>query len=461
MKKSIAFKTFLGMYLIPICLAGNILNDNFEETKPVVSENLSSSHKQDLAFGYWRDDVSDLASTDSDSTYSSPLNTPTKQKSSNFIFNPLVLDQNVDTTDLLETLSISSTASTVSSTTQENAPEIRVLSLDGGGVRGIIEARVLMHIEKEVGKPISQIFDLIGGTSAGGMIATLLSMPNKDAPLTPQYSAEDILNLLLTKSDRLFTKNIFSFWGVFGTKYTPSGLESLLHEFYKNFHLHDSLVDTAVFAYDVNNNQLSTLSSWSNENILTRDAVGATTAAPVYFPAYTIKPSNHEQYGQHRSYIDGGVGANNPAVMLWMEAIKRFDRKSKFDIISLGTGDFQKRIRPQKVKNGGLFTWLKFFPRLISSNQQSTTNNILNFFMEDYQNRLQPSTNIKGEGYYTRFNPTMVGESSALDNYSPEHLSNLLRLTDIYMFNHKEELSNMITRLKGERYTDWLKRQDI
>ncbi len=451
-----ALKTFVGTYLIPICFAGHI-PDNISELSPYpISDSLRSVETQDSSSHYFGKDLSILIPTKTESTLSTPLNSFTLNKESQLTFSSLDSNQNMPT-DLSDTSSVTSTESTLSSI-PEDVPEIRVLSLDGGGVRGIIEARILMHIEKEVGKPISQIFDIIGGTSAGGMIATLLSIPNKDNPLVSQYSAEDILKLLLTKSDRLFTQNVLSLGGTFGTKYTRKGLKSLLKEFYKDFHLQDSLVDTAVFAYDVDNDQMSTLASWSDENILTRDAVGATTAAPIYFPAYIIKPLNQNN-GQQRSFIDGGVGANNPSVMLWMEAIKRFDRKNKFDIISIGTGDFQKRINPHKVKDGGLVAWAKFVPGLISSNQQSTTNNILNFFMNDPQNK--SSSSITGDGYFTRLNPIMVGESSALDNYSPEHLNNLIHLTDIFMLEHMYEIDNMIERLKGERYTDWLKNKTI
>lgn len=419
MKIATSIKVLVGISLIPLCIAEQTLQN--DPTSPLVFKENQSFEK-----------------------------TPPLSRSP--------YNDNSDTTSICSDSSDTSSCSFNSSNNLSEKPYVRILSLDGGGVRGIIEARMLMHIEKEVGKPISQIFDIIGGTSAGGMIATLLSMPDPKNPSKPLYTAEDVFNLLLTRSNNLFTQNFLSFGGTIGPKYTNSGLKKLLKEFYQRHQLKDSIVDTAVFAYDVDDQTISTLSSWNNGNILTRDAVGATTAAPTYFPAYTIKNPLHQNAihpsDQHKSYIDGGIVANNPSVMLWMEAIKKFDKNNNYHIVSLGTGDFQKRIESQKVNGGGLITWLKYLPRLISSHQQNHTFNILNFFMKD-------SKKSKQEGIYTRLNPTLIGESSALDNYSPEHLNNLIRNTDIYLFNNKKEIDTLIQNLKDERYSDWIKTNEI
>lgn len=460
MKISGILKMLIGVHLIPISFSDKLMNYEEISSNPPSHENILKDEKQ----YEFIQDLHHTAPTDSEGT--TKLYTSKNPLLEKVDFLGTLHDDSSqikdDSSDTASTSSLYTDISEISHLTE--APDIRILSLDGGGVRGIILVRILMRIEQEVGKPISQIFDLIGGTSAGGMIATLLSIPDPENPTSPKYSAEDILHLLLTRSSSLFTQNFLSFGGALGTKYTRKGLKFLLKEFYSDIKLQDSLVNTAVFAYDIENEVIETLSSWSSSEILVRDAVGATTAAPVYFPAYTIKPlqpTQNPSITQHpyKSYIDGGVGVNDPSIMLWIEASQRFEGKNTFDILSLGTGDFKKKIKTQKVKDGGLLTWLKYFPRLVSSNQQGNTRTILNFFMKTQKSN-SVTTNApesRQKGFYTRLNPPMIGESSALDNYAPEHLNNLIRLTDIYLLEHETEINQMIERLKGERYTDWKK----
>ena len=78
-----------------------------------------------------------------------------------------------------------------------------ILSISGGGIRGIIPAIILSHIEKHVGKPISKCFDLIAGTSTGGIIATLLSVPENNKP---KYSASQVVELYKQFGTQVFKK---------------------------------------------------------------------------------------------------------------------------------------------------------------------------------------------------------------------------------------------------------------
>ena len=74
----------------------------------------------------------------------------------------------------------------------------RILSIDGGGIRGIIPVTILASIEERTGKPISQLFDLIAGTSTGGILALGLTKPNSAGE--PEYSAHDLCKLLRTRN---------------------------------------------------------------------------------------------------------------------------------------------------------------------------------------------------------------------------------------------------------------------
>ncbi|MBS4168009.1 patatin-like phospholipase family protein [Parachlamydia sp. AcF125] len=82
-----------------------------------------------------------------------------------------------------------------------------ILSLDGGGIRGIIPITVLVEIEKITKKPIASLFKLIGGTSTGGILALGLSKPQEKDPRLPQYTAQDLLNIYTNEHSAIFQLN--------------------------------------------------------------------------------------------------------------------------------------------------------------------------------------------------------------------------------------------------------------
>ena len=82
---------------------------------------------------------------------------------------------------------------------------IKILSIDGGGIRGLIPAVVLAEIEKRTGKPASELFDLIAGTSTGGILALGLTCPAADG--RPRYSAERLIDLYQKEGNRIFNRS--------------------------------------------------------------------------------------------------------------------------------------------------------------------------------------------------------------------------------------------------------------
>ena len=107
-----------------------------------------------------------------------------------------------------------------------------ILSIDGGGVRGIVAARILHEIEKRTGKPIHQMVDLISGNSTGGIIALALVTPGVDG--NARYSAMDLVALYQNRASEIFPR---SYWhkiktgvGLWGAKYDRAGLDKILEE---------------------------------------------------------------------------------------------------------------------------------------------------------------------------------------------------------------------------------------
>ncbi|MBK8983022.1 MAG: patatin-like phospholipase family protein [Ignavibacteria bacterium] len=81
----------------------------------------------------------------------------------------------------------------------------KILTIDGGGIRGVLPARILHEIEKRTKKPIAELFDLIAGTSTGGILALCLTKP--DSKGNPRYKALDILKLYEEEGKKIFKKS--------------------------------------------------------------------------------------------------------------------------------------------------------------------------------------------------------------------------------------------------------------
>ncbi len=227
----------------------------------------------------------------------------------------------------------------------------QVLALDGGGVRGIFTAAVLAALEDDLERPVLDHFDLVVGTSTGGIIALGLG-----AGLSPH----DILNLYLTESRRIFPGN--SAWRhmrhLLAAKYSSRGLETVVRGVLGERLLGESKVPLVIPAYNIGDNDVY-LFKTPHHPRLRRDwripmwAVAmATSAAPTYFPAFRLPNSEVR-------LIDGGVWANNPSMVGVIEAVSMFGRRPEtIRVLSLGTTSNPKA-RGRHLDNGGLIQWIR------------------------------------------------------------------------------------------------------
>jgi patatin-like phospholipase/acyl hydrolase len=238
---------------------------------------------------------------------------------------------------------------------------VRVLSLDGGGIRGIIEAVILVELEKDLNLPIAEIFDLVAGSSTGGIIALGLV---KDSGLhRPLYSAKDLLNVYLNHGDQVFHASIYhrikTLYGFLGPKYESASLKNLLVTYLGDAKLSEALKPTIITGYDVEGEIGVEFSSEQarlfSDTIDCRmcDLALATSAAPIFFDTPCLELSCICL----NAVMDGGIYKNNPALLAYLNAKEIYPNRT-IEVYSFGTGRIHAE-NNEKVLNGrGLWHWL-------------------------------------------------------------------------------------------------------
>jgi uncharacterized protein len=239
---------------------------------------------------------------------------------------------------------------------------IRVLSIDGGGIRGIIPAIVLAELERATGRPVAETFDLVAGTSTGGILALALTMKGPDGG--PHWSAEQMIALYEEEGPNIFDRTVWdmirSAGGLLDEKYPPAGMRRAFKTYMGEARLSEALTEVLVTAYEIEQRTTYFFKSAKaradeRDDFLIRDAAQATSAAPTYF-----EPARIECGGGRPdlALVDGGVFANNPAMCAYAEALKD-EGDDEITLLSLGTGELTRSLPFDKAKDWGLAEWAK------------------------------------------------------------------------------------------------------
>jgi patatin-like phospholipase/acyl hydrolase len=246
-----------------------------------------------------------------------------------------------------------------------------VLAIDGGGIRGIIPATVLAELERRVASQlVADVFDLIVGTSTGGILALGLTVPESGRP---RHTAQRLLDLYVSEAETIFpgggpqtlTQRIFgtrdrSAWfrdpiellmrrssereETGGARYPLAGLEDVLERYIGDANLADAVGDVVVTSYDMAYEEPVMFSSRARPGFVTDVsmcvAARATSAGPTFF-----EPQELVSADRHRVLVDGGVYVNNPSLLGYLiggQAARAVG--AKLVLVSLGTGT-----RPQRA----------------------------------------------------------------------------------------------------------------
>lgn len=253
----------------------------------------------------------------------------------------------------------------------------RILSVDGGGIRGLIPALVVADLERRIRERageqarISDYVNLFAGTSTGGLIALALTAPDPADPGRPRVSAAELAAFYVQDGPRIFRRSLLqklrTAWGYAGPKYSLAPLAEAVQRRLGDALLADAVREVVVASYDMTDRAPFFFKRWrareqadpsdpatGDRNYPVVDAAMATSAAPTYFPAHELSD---------RALVDGGVFANNPSVAAIVEALKRTVAGPRVDtddllLVSIGTGVHEEGFDERTVSGWGKIGWI-------------------------------------------------------------------------------------------------------
>lgn len=285
----------------------------------------------------------------------------------------------------------------------------KILSLDGGGARGYLSAKILANLESYLNTmnedevPIGQRFDFIAGTSTGGIIALALAI-GKTAKYIEEKYYDNIPRIFVKKS-------YFNIKNIYSPKYKSSVLEKMVEDVFGNYSLKDVKTHVLITSVSLDNAKprfhksgyFSRNSERLDENL--KNIAMATSAAPTYFKAKSELKYSH-------NLIDGGICANNPSLSALIDALefhkdnclKTIPPNNMSDIVLISIGTGEKGEMPydsNKLINGGLINWANITSmpiiEIITESQSQLTHFQTKFLLKDRYLRINPKLPFKIE----------------------------------------------------------------
>jgi patatin-like phospholipase/acyl hydrolase len=305
-------------------------------------------------------------------------------------------------------------------------PTKRILAIDGGGIRGVIPAKVLVAIEQQTGKRIAQLFDLIAGTSTGGILAAGLCVPDTDGK-TPKYPATKLLDLYKVHGHEIFSSGPLRFAvSVFvGPQYSPAALEAQLLDYLGESRLADAVTGLLITSFDMNAGEAWFFSREQaivhpERNYLLREVARATSAAPTYFPPFKLGSAPDKPV-----LVDGGVFANNPALCAWVDAHENTSVESDVFILSLGTGSVPHPVWFDRARRWGKLEWARPAIGSFLDGQSDTTEYELGRLLDDK--------------HYLRLQVKLPVANEAMDNARDDNITALEQAADSMLADPKNQ----------------------
>ncbi|CAA7035826.1 unnamed protein product [Microthlaspi erraticum] len=344
---------------------------------------------------------------------------------------------------------------------------VTILSLDGGGVRGIIAGVVLAYLEKQLQEldgedvRLADYFDVVAGTSTGGLVTAMLTAPGKNG--RPYFAAKDIVPFYHEHSPKIFPqpKGMAALLPklpklLSGPKYDGKYLRKLLNDLLGETKLHQTLTNVVIPTFDIKKLQPILFSSYQalvdpSLDVKIADICIGTSAAPTFFPPYYFSNVDSEDKTTEFNLVDGAVTANNPTLVAMTAVSKQIVKKNpdmgelkplgfnRFLVISLGTGSAKKeeKYNAKKSAKWGIISWL----------YDSGSTPILDIISESSRDIVHFHSSVlfsalHSEDMYLRIDDdTLEGDTNTMDLATKSNLENLEKFGEKMLNNRVVQMN--------------------
>ncbi|KAI4321533.1 hypothetical protein MLD38_034901 [Melastoma candidum] len=329
---------------------------------------------------------------------------------------------------------------------------ITTLSIDGGGIRGIIPGTILAFLESELQKldgedaRLADYFDVISGTSTGGLVTAMLASPDDSG--RPLFAAKDIKDFYLENCPKIFPQDNGPLASVVnvvktlsGPKYNGKYLHKLVREKLGNRKLHQTITNVVIPTFDIKTLQPTLFSSYQvlktpSIDAFMSDICISTSAAPTYLPAHAFETKDSTGKIREFNLIDGGVAANNPTLVAMGEVTKTILGGSsdffpinpmdyaRYLVISLGTGTrkVEEKYNAHEAARWGMLGWLTAGGTPLIDVFMHASSDMVDFHLSAVFQALHIENN-----YLRIQDDTLTGELSSVDIATKENLGNLVK----------------------------------
>jgi len=344
-----------------------------------------------------------------------------------------------------------------------------VLSLDGGGIRGMISAVFLQKLEEALGRPVGECFDLVAGTSSGSVLAAGLSIGPDGKQVAP---TADLPDFFAKEAPRLFRRSPIPFatklkW-LFGPIYDIDALRGAITRQVGDLRLSQLRSHTLLTAYDMRMARPVLFQSWlaggadspaaaaraagrgamafcptrearDPQDFGLSEAVAASSAVPTFFAPVRAPRGESE----HFALIDGFVFALNPVLPAYFAARQLFGAHYNIRILSIGTGKAEKSFAWQELRGRGALGWVR---PILDAFPDATSD-----ASELYMDWMTEIADIE----HTRVTVTFDAEadpdrpSLAFDDASPKNIARLRLAGERLFDDHADRLSKLHDDLRG------------
>ncbi|MCX7338587.1 MAG: patatin-like phospholipase family protein [Alphaproteobacteria bacterium] len=366
-------------------------------------------------------------------------------------------------------LSVSGSERNTAFTDLQHAPPtiLRILSIDGGGIKGIIPATLLEHLEKKLGGPISNYFDIIAGTSIGGIFALAAATPKRiSRAASPTAQNNNLFNMgdlshICSNYGSVVFDPACSCFGLCKPQYNTDKYEDFLKELFGDRTLRSGLLsDVVVVAYDTKHARPVLFNTFDiPEDFYLRDIARATSAAPTYFPPATVRGVPRQSDGSMRSsdsespnranqytFVDGGLIANNPMLDVIALAQKYYGAVDRYTVVSLGTGERFDPIPDADIMNAGTVGMVRHIINLSINGRTELTHEGVKALLPEI-----PLPTGQTFRQYYRFQPRLDTSRDTMDNTDSTHVDYLESIARDFYSERESQFDQLVSELRLPR----------